>query len=239
MKAQKYMNTSKLGEIGMLQLADSFFPTGMYTTSSGLEALFYTDKKKMDVEGLSEIIKVYLKHQIGPADCSALGNAYDSVQNKDLQKLIEVDNTLFSMKLIEEVRNASIRSGTQILNCLTSFILDNDILNRYRNAIRDKRASGIYPVALAVVSSTFSIPKFNTGLMMLYGFTVSLIGAALRLGTLRHFDGQRIIHELKPTIAEIVEKNIERPLTSMWQFAPAIDILQITHEGMSSKMFIT
>src|SRR5215467_2500268 len=142
-RALKYMNTSKTGEIGMLQLADSFFPTGMYTTSSGLEALFYSDKKKMDVDGLSEIIKVYLKHQIGPADCSALGSAYESVQKKDLQKLIEVDNTLFSMKLIEEVRNASVRSGTQILNCVSSFILDYEVLNRYQNAVRDKRASGI------------------------------------------------------------------------------------------------
>jgi urease accessory protein len=211
----------------------------MYTTSSGLEALFYSDKKKMDVDGLSEIIKVYLKHQIGPADCSALGSAYESIQKKDLQKLIEADNTLFSMKLIEEVRNASVRSGTQILNCISSFILNNDILNKYQNAVRDKRASGIYPVALAVASNTFGVPKYNAGLMMLYGFTVSLIGAALRLGTLRHFDGQRIIHELKPAITEIVEKNIDRPLASMWQFAPSIDILQITHEGMSSKMFIT
>jgi urease accessory protein len=75
--------------------------------------------------------------------------------------------------------------------------------------------------------------------MMLYGFSVSMVGAALRLGMLQHFDGQRIIHELKPSISETVEKNIDRPLTSMWQFAPDIDILQIAHERMSSKMFIT
>jgi len=56
---------------------------------------------------------------------------------------------------------------------------------------------------------------------------------------LQHFDGQRIIHELKPSVSEIVEKNIGRPLTGMWQFAPDIDILQIAHERMSSKMFIT
>ena len=54
---------------------------------------------------------------------------------------------------------------------------------------------------------------------MLYGFSVSMVGAALRLGMLQHFDGQRIIHELKPIMSETVEKNIDRPLSSMWQFA--------------------
>jgi hypothetical protein len=33
-------------EISMLQLGDSFFPTGMYTTSSGLETLFYDKKRR-------------------------------------------------------------------------------------------------------------------------------------------------------------------------------------------------
>jgi len=73
----------------------------------------------------------------------------------------------------------------------------------------------------------------------LYGFTVSIIGAALRLGILQHFDAQQIIHELRPSILNSVEKNIDRPLSSMWQFAPGLDILQMKHEQMNSKMFIT
>jgi urease accessory protein len=56
---------------------------------------------------------------------------------------------------------------------------------------------------------------------------------------LQHFDGQKIIHELKPNIVEVVNSNIDRPITGMWQFAPGIDIFQITHERMPSKMFIT
>jgi urease accessory protein len=238
---QKYMSIHKLSidEISMLQLSDSFFPSGMYTTSSGLEALYYSNRKITDADGLRDLIKVYLELQIGPADCSALGNSYEHIQRKDLQKLIEVDNTIFSMKLIEEVRNASTRSGTQVLRCVGSFRTDNSILNGYQEAVRDKRASGVYPVALAVSGNALGIPKYKAALMMLYGFSVSMVGAALRLGLLQHFDGQRIIHELKPTISESVEKNIDRALTSMWQFAPDIDLLQIAHERMSSKMFIT
>lgn len=229
---------ASIDEISMLQLSDSFFPSGMYTTSGGLEALYYSNRK-ITADQLRDLIKVYLEHQIGPADCSALGNSYEHIQRKDLERLVEVDNIIFSMKLIEEVRNASTRSGTQVLRCVSSFRTDNSIMNGYQQAIKDKRASGVYPVALAVCSNALGISKYKAGLMMLYGFSVSMVGAALRLGVLQHFDGQRIIHELKSSMSETVEKNIDRPLTSMWQFAPDIDILQIAHERMSSKMFIT
>jgi urease accessory protein len=59
------------------------------------------------------------------------------------------------------------------------------------------------------------------------------------LGILQHIDGQKIIHELRPAILESVLRNIDRPISSIWQFAPGLDILQMKHEMMSSKMFIT
>lgn len=234
------MSTEKISveEISILQLSDSFFPTGMYATSNGLEALFYSKKIKHANE-LRDLIKVYVEHQIGPTDCTALGNSYEYAKGSDLERLIEVDQTIFSMKLIQEIRETSTRSGTQLLRCLCYFITDNELLNRYQEAIKNRQASGVYPVALAIASSTLNIPKRKAGLMMVYTFSVSIVGAALRLGMLQHFDGQRIIHELKPNILETVNNNIDRPLTSMWQFAPGIDIFQITHERMGSKMFIT
>jgi urease accessory protein len=225
-------------EISILQLSDSFFPTGMYATSSGLEALFYSKKIKQ-VNELRDLIKVYVEHQIGPTDCTALGNSYEYAKRSDLERLIEVDQTIFSMKLIQEIRETSTRSGTQLLRCMSYFITDNELLNKYQEAIKNRQASGVYPVALAVASSTLNIPKRKAGLMMIYAFSVSIVGAALRLGMLQHFDGQRIIHELKPNILETVNNNIDRPLMSMWQFAPGIDIVQIAHERMGSKMFIT
>jgi urease accessory protein len=229
-----------IGQISALQLSDSFFPTGMYTTSNGLEALFYKNQRKQsNPNELLEMIKVYLACQIGPADCTALGNSYDCAQRQDLGALIEIDRMMFSMKLVREIRDASARSGSQLIRCLVSFITNDNILSKFNDAIRDGRASGVFPVAFAIACNVLDISKNTAGLMMLYSFTVSMVGAALRLGMLQHYDGQRVIHEIKPEISKIVESCIERPLTSMWQFAPGIDILQIKHERMTSKMFIT
>jgi urease accessory protein len=228
-------------DIGLLQLSDSFFPTGMYTMSNGLEALFYSREKKLiaNPDVLLNLLKVYIENQIGPADCTALGAAYEQIIKNNVPKLIEVDNIIFSMKLIEEIRNASSRSGTQLLRCVGSFITDDKLLNEYLKAVSSKKATGVFPVAMAVSAHSLGIARSKAALIMLYGFTVSMVGAALRMGMLQHFDGQMIIHRLRDVLVTTIRSNINRPLTGIWQFAPGIDLIQISHEKMPSKMFIT
>ncbi|MGA8842191.1 MAG: urease accessory UreF family protein, partial [Nitrososphaeraceae archaeon] len=127
----------------------------------------------------------------------------------------------------------------QLLKCVKSFINTDENLNEFMEMVKSGMASGIYPVSFAIVSNSLNIPKRKAGLMMLYGFTVSMIGAALRLGCIQHYEGQEIIHNLKPSMLYTIEHNIDRPLSGMWQFAPGLDIIQIDHENMNSKMFIT
>jgi urease accessory protein len=229
--------TDEAADLSMMQLSDSFFPTGMYSMSNGLEAIFYSGKK-MKSEELRELVKTYLEYQIGPADCTALGNAYEYASRSNLPKLLEVDRAIFSMKIVQEIRDASVRSGTQLVRCIRSFS-DNKILGQYEDAIRGGQAFGPYPAALAVAANAFLIPKRKAALLMLYSFSVSIVGAALRLGMLQHFDGQKVIDELKPTIVKVIKANINRPIEGIWQFAPSIDVIQISHERMNSKMFIT
>ena len=48
--------------------------------SNGLEALFYSNKKSIaDPMDLLNLLKVYIENQIGPADCTALGAAYEQI----------------------------------------------------------------------------------------------------------------------------------------------------------------
>jgi urease accessory protein len=224
-------------DISMLQLSDSFFPTGMYATSNGLEAL--SQLKKLKGKDITEFIATYLKQVIGPSDCTALGNAYESCKKRNIASLLHIDDSIYHMRLIEETRTASVRSGNQLLKCVSSFAKNKKMLKEYQIAISKGKATGVYPVSFGVVTASLDIPKKKAGFIFLYGFTVSIVGAALRLGILQHFEGQRIIHELGPVILQTVFENIDRQIVDMWQFAPSLDILQMKHEAMNSKMFIT
>lgn len=220
----------------MMQLSDSFFPTGMFAMSHGLETLFYQNKIR-NARQLQGLVKSCIKMQIGVADCVALGNTIDAANNSDIKSIIEIDQTLYAMKLVKEIREASVRSGIQLLNCVNAFT-KNRLLNRYRRAVYDGKATGIYPVALGITSSISGISKHNASLILLYSFSISFIGAALRLGMIEHNEGQKIIHALKPIIAES-SKNVSKPLHAMWQFLPALDIAQMMHERIENKMFVT
>ncbi|HJU78433.1 MAG TPA: urease accessory protein, partial [Nitrososphaeraceae archaeon] len=76
-------------EISILQLSDSFFPTGLYATSSGLETLSQT--KKLKTKDIYQFITIYLKQVIGPSDCTALGNAYESCKKRNIASLLHTD----------------------------------------------------------------------------------------------------------------------------------------------------
>ena len=224
-------------EISILQLSDSFFPTGLYATSSGLEAL--SQRKKLRSKDISQFITMQLQQVMGPSDCTAMGYAYESCKRNDIVELLHADESLYYMKLLEETRTASTRSGSQLLKCVSSFVKNKKMLKEYQIAISKGKATGVYAVSFGLVTSSLNIPKKKAGMMLLYGLAVSIVGAAMRLGIVQHIEGQRIIHDLGPIILQTVFENIDRQIVDMWQFAPSLDILQMKHEAMNSKMFIT
>ncbi len=225
-------------DLGVMQLSDSFFPTGIFATSNGLEFLF-KEKKIQGMKDLIEMIRVSINQQIGPSDCVALANVIDSADKNELDKVMEADKIVFSTKPVKEIRNASVRSGVQLIKCVSEFVKDNKILNLYKDNITKNNAYGVFPVAFGVCCNALKINKEKSLAMMLYGFTVGIVGAALRLGIIQHFEGQKIIHDIKPIISQTIKEYSNKSLLEMWQFAPQVDIVQMSHEKMDSKMFIT
>ena len=97
----------------------------------------------------------------------------------------------------------------------------------------------MHPVVIGVCSFVMGVKKEQATQMMMYGFCVSVTGAALRLGIIDHIQSQKIPHEIKPKIQEILEKFSNTKIDDCWQFSPKYDLIQMTHENKFSKMFIT
>jgi len=220
-----------------MQLSDSFFPSGLYTLSNGLETIF--DEKRASSEGdVYDFLEVTLEQQLGPADSVALSNAYDCAKSKDISGIIRCDNVLYSMKLIQESRAASCRAGSQMLKCIVAISSDS-FLKSYSEKISKNDSPGTHPVVAGVCSFAMGIKKEQARQMMMYGFCVSTTGAALRLGMIDHIQSQKILHKIKPKIQQTLEKFVDTKINDCWQFSPQYDLIQMTHENKFSKMFIT
>lgn len=230
------MNTD-FSELTLMQLSDSFFPSGLYTLSNGLETIF--DEKRASSEGdVYDFLEVTLEQQLGPADSVALSNAYDCAKSKDISGIIRCDNVLYSMKLIQESRAASCRAGSQMLKCIVAISSDS-FLKSYSEKISKNDSPGTHPVVAGVCSFAMGIKKEQARQMMMYGFCVSTTGAALRLGMIDHIQSQKILHKIKPKIQQTLEKFVNTKIDDCWQFSPQYDLIQMTHENKFSKMFIT
>ena len=224
-------------ELTLMQLSDSFFPSGLYTMSNGLETLF--DEKRVCSESdVYDFIEIILEQQLGPADSVAFSNAYDCAKNGNISGVVQCDEILNSMKLIEETRAASCRAGSQMIKCISA-ISSTEILNAYSEQISKNKSPGIHPVVAGVCSFVLGVKKEQARQMMMYGFSVSVTGAALRLGLIDHIQSQKILHKLKPKIQQTLEKFKNTQINDCWQFSPGYDLVQMTHEKKFSKMFIT
>ena len=83
-----YMNTNH--EFHLMQLSDSFFPSGMFSMSNGLEPLV-NNKKITNWNGVLNFIIEQIEFQIYPCDCVVLSLAMTGVKNNDLKTVVDID----------------------------------------------------------------------------------------------------------------------------------------------------
>jgi len=227
------MNTEY--EFHLMQLADSFFPSGMFGMSGGLESFVKTGRMKNGSDVL-RFVRQQLQFQIVPCDCAVFLAVMDSAKKEDIEKAVAADNRYYSIKLVREVRIASARSGRQLLNCVMH-IAPNKFAKKFHGRVEAGKSAGTYPACLAVAAVALGIPQTSAMRMMLYSYSVSIVGSAIRLGILEHLEGQSILTRLAPEINSI--KARQKDIDELWQLAPLAEILQMQHEREEQRMFIT
>ncbi len=228
-------------EFFLMQLADSFFPSGMFGLSNGLESLVKHGRIKNEQDILN-FIEQQIEFQLTTCDCMIFLIAMDAAKNENIEELVEADNKFYSMRLIKEARNTSVRSGSQILNCVIQMTLDKKetkIAKEFQMKIKSNETVGTYPVCLGIAMTLLRIPSESGIRMMLYSFSQSVIAAAIKLGIIDHISGQKILTKLSDKINIISSTIKKEPLYNIWQLTPLTDIFQMIHEHDVSKMFIT
>jgi urease accessory protein len=219
-------------EFHLMQLADSFFPSGMFGLSGGLESFVKAGRVK-NKDDVMRFVRQQMKFQIIPCDCFVLAAVMKAANKEDIVGAMVADNQCHSMKLVREVRTASTRSGKQLLNTLMH-MTDNKFAKKFYARVEKKRSAGTYPACLAVAAHVLKIPEKSALRMMLYSYCVSIVGSAVRLGIISHVDGQSILTQLAADVnsADLIS-------SELWQLAPLPEIMQMQHEQDDLRMFIT
>ena len=231
-----------------LQLADSFFPSGMYAHSHGLESMV-SRRWVSDADGVATYLRNLLLWSIIPADGVALRNAHAAARDADLDAIAEIDRHLYAMKLPEELRQATCHAGRRILDEAAAFPSANSppgdgkekaaapVCAGFRRRVTARETPGCGAVALGVVAQAQGIDAETALLMLCHSFAVGVLGAAQRLLPLTHSQAQSILYSLNGPVANAAAALQSRHWQEMTSFTPQADIAAMLHQRDEVRMF--
>ncbi|HET8631210.1 MAG TPA: urease accessory UreF family protein [Thermomicrobiales bacterium] len=225
-----------LAFLASLQLADSFFPSGLYTLSHGLEAFAQAGLVRADT--LEALQADYLRHGVGPADGVALACAHRAAATGDLDLAARADARLTAVKLPREAREVSVRTGRQLL-ALAGRVFGGEALGPYAARVRRGEAPGNHAVALGLAMATLGISRERAVAGELYAFAASGVGAAVRMAAIDHRAAQVVLHRLKPVIAAAARDARDRDVPDIAGCVPLVDVMAMRHEQAEVRLFMS
>jgi urease accessory protein len=222
--------------LALMQLSDSFFPSGSFTLSHGLESLVQTNQIRTSAD-VETFLYLLLHHKVGCSDLVALIHAYRASVANDLSEIRRADACLYAQTLIQATREAQRRSGQALLMVARSTWSDQQ-LESLQDAIDTRQTIGLHPIVFAVVGRAVHLSESDTSLAFLHSFVTGVVGAAIRLGVLGHLGAQTLLSKMATDIETIVQQ-APVSLDEMCSCTPAIDVAQMSHQRLSSKQFAT
>lgn len=235
-RAEPQAGEQMLAFLSSLQLADSFFPGGLYTLSHGLET--FVQDGFVDKETLEPLLADYLRYSLGPGDGVALACAHRAYEEKDLELAERADRRLTAVKLPREAREASARVGHQVL-LISNQIFQAPLLQHYNERIKRGEVPGNHAVVLGLIMAALTISRERAIAGELYTFTSNAIASAVRMVLIDHRIAQSILHRLKPVIGEVADDCQNRGVQDIGGCAPLIDIMAMRHERVEMRLFMS
>ncbi|OMC39063.1 hypothetical protein A5740_02355 [Mycobacterium sp. GA-1841] len=228
------------GFISALQLADASFPSGRYTLSHGLESLVQHGviTRSTDIGTLGGFLADQLRHGFAPSDGIALAYAHRAAADGHEALAIEADRRLTAVKLTREARDASTRTGRQLL-ATASGVFGGAATARHRAAVAATTAPGNAAVVMGLLLAELGVPLIHAAATELYAFMAGWLNAAVRLDIADHRVAQAILHGSRSLLRETSQRVVDAELDELSSCVPLIDVMNMRHEQASLRLFST
>ena len=212
-----------------LQHGDSFFPSGGFAASWGLETLF-VDSYVSDAETLLQFIQGQLRYRWATCDRLALICAHRA--SSELEKVAAIDAELEALSLARELRAVSRRTGRALLRVHAR--LQTPHAAAYLDVVKAGQAWGNIPVVQGLVWRGVGLDEETATLLSGHIQCVAFVSAAIRLGFVSHIQAQLIVQQTRQTVLTLLSGPLPEFLTS---FTPVADIAMMRHETQATRLF--
>ena len=217
-----------------LRFVDSFFPSGGYAFSSGLEAAVQGGAVR-NAEELSRYVIESLTTGMGEREAVAVGMAHDAFVSGILEIAFKADLELEAMKLGRESRTASRQMGRQVIRLAATQHVRPLLIEDYRAAVEAAQTPGHLAVSLGLTLAAAGWSKDDTIAAFLYQAATGFVAAAMKLMPLGQREGQRLLEGWIEVIERVSHQAAHQRELRSW--SPVQDIYAMRHSRLESRLF--
>jgi urease accessory protein len=226
------MNTLAL--LNGLRFVDSFFPSGGYAFSSGLEAAVQGGAVR-NAEDLSRYVVELITTGVGEREAVAVGLAHEAYLSGSLESAVEADRELEAMKLGRESRTASRQMGRQVMRLAVEQATKHPLLEEFLAAVEQERTPGHLAVTLGMTLAAAGWSKEDSIAAFLYQTATGYVSAAMKLLPVGQKEGQRLIDSWLDVIQQVSQRAAQQRVFRSW--SPVQDIYAMRHSRLESRLF--
>jgi urease accessory protein len=219
--------------LGGLRFIDSFFPSGGYAFSSGLEAAVQGGLVK-NRDDLASYVEETVTMGIGQRETVAVCLAHQAFASGALQAVLRVDLELDAMKLGREGRLASRQMGRQVIR-IAAETSDAALLDEYRAAVDVGVAPGHLAAALGVTLAAMGWSRETAAAAFLYQHATAALASAMKLLPIGQREAQRLLKSWLPLIEQVSRRAVSQQVMYAW--SPLQDIYAMRHAELESRLF--
>lgn len=237
MNSDRATSTEAAWIAGLLQAGDSFYPTGSYAHSFGLEGLVQ-EGVVHDRATLREFMLLSVLPALRQAELPLAAHAWRALGAEDWQQVGALCRLSSALKTAKEARLAADNIGRQRTELIAT-LRPHPLASAY---LKRAAAEG-WPYSAAIAAALEGrvlgapLPAVLGGVY--YASLAAVLSAAMKLLRLGQNASQSLLTELLQQAPAVIAAAEQVPQEEIGWFNPWLDIAAARHEHADSRMFIS
>lgn len=223
--------------MSLLQAGDSFYPTGSYAHSFGLEGLVQENVVR-DRVTLRDFILLSAIPALRQVDLPLAANAWRAFGEWDWKSIGELCVLSSALRSPREARAASDNIGRQRA-ALTLSLHAHPLAREFLRRLDEQHWPHSAAVAAALDGRVTGAPLEAVLAGVYYASLASLIAAAMKILRLGQNGAQSLLTEALAAATETIARAQHVAVNEIGWFNPWLDIAAARHETADSRMFIS
>ena len=222
---------------GLLQIGDTFYPTGSYAHSFGLEGLV-AEGVVNDRESLRQFLLSSTLPALRQAELPLVVQAWRVFGKLDWGEIGELCVLSSALKTAREARFAAENIGRQRIE-LAAKLRGHPLAVEFLQRAETERWPFSPAIAAALEARVLGAPLEAALASVYYAAIAGLLAAAMKLLRLGQNGCQTLLTEMMGLAPEIFASAQNVPVDEIGWFSPWLDIAAARHETASARLFIS